>query len=77
MRFFRVGKIVTTHRVPVDRRGRPGLPENEVTMDRDELLEREHASWSALEAAVGRVPADRRAVDGVVPGWSVKDLLWH
>jgi hypothetical protein len=42
---------------PVDRRGRPGLPENEVTMDRDELLEREHASWSTLEAAVGRVPA--------------------
>lgn len=77
MRFFRVGKIVTTDRGPVDRRGRPGLPENEVTMDRDELLEREHASWRALEAAVGRVPADRRAVDGVVPGWSVKDLLWH
>src|SRR6266511_2228767 len=46
-------------------------------MDREELLEREHASWSALEAAVGRVPSDRRAVDGVVPGWSVKDLLWH
>jgi hypothetical protein len=45
-------------------------------MDRDELLEREHASWSAFEAAVGRVPPDRRAVDGVVPGWSVKDLIW-
>jgi len=77
LRFIRVGKIVTTDRGPVDPRGRPGLPENEVTMDRDELLEREHASWSALEAAVGRVPADRRAADGVVPGWSVKDLLWH
>jgi hypothetical protein len=75
--FFRVGKIVTAERWTVDRRGRPGLHENEVTMDRHELLEREHASWSALEAAVGRVPADRRAVDGVVPGWSVKDLLWH
>jgi hypothetical protein len=46
-------------------------------MDRDELLEREHASWSAFEAAVGRVPADRRADDGVEPGWSVKDLVWH
>jgi hypothetical protein len=62
-----------------DRRTAPstGLPEGEVTMDRDELLEREHASWGAFEAAVGRVPADRRAVEGVVPGWSVKDLVWH
>jgi Mycothiol maleylpyruvate isomerase N-terminal domain len=46
-------------------------------MDREELLERERASWEAFEAAVGRVPADRRSVDGAVPGWSVKDLLWH
>jgi hypothetical protein len=46
-------------------------------MDRDELLEHERASWGAFEAAVERVPADRRAEDGVVPGWSVKDLVWH
>jgi hypothetical protein len=46
-------------------------------MDRDELLERERASWGAFEAAIERIPADRRVEDGVVPGWSVKDLLWH
>jgi Mycothiol maleylpyruvate isomerase N-terminal domain len=77
LRFFRVGKIVTTDRRTRRSARSTGLPENEVTMDRDELLEREHASWSAFEAAVGRVPADRRADDGVVPGWSVKDLVWH
>jgi hypothetical protein len=77
LRFFRVGKILTTGRRTRRRARSTGVPENEVTMDRDELLEREQASWSALEAAVGRVPVDRRAVDGVVPGWSVKDLLWH
>lgn len=46
-------------------------------MDRRELLERERSSWEAFEAAVARVPIDHRSVDGVVPGWSVKDLMWH
>jgi Mycothiol maleylpyruvate isomerase N-terminal domain len=46
-------------------------------MDRDELLERERAAWGTFEAAVERVPADRRKLDGVVPGWSVQDLVWH
>jgi hypothetical protein len=44
---------------------------------RDELLEREKAAWDALLAAVHRVPADRRREPGVVPGWSVQDLVWH
>ena len=28
-------------------------------------------------AAVARVPRERRAEPGVVPGWSVADLVWH
>lgn len=44
---------------------------------RDELLEREAASWSALEVAVAKVPAERLAEPGAVPGWSVADLVWH
>ena len=46
-------------------------------LDRGELLERERSSWAAFEAAIARVPDDRRSVEGVVPGWSVKDLVWH
>jgi hypothetical protein len=46
-------------------------------MDRNGLLQREAHAWDALEAAVARVPGDRRAVEGVVPGWSVQDLVWH
>lgn len=46
-------------------------------MDRTELLGREAEAWSALEAAALRVPEDRRGQEGVVPGWSTKDLVWH
>ena|ERR671930_2378454 len=46
-------------------------------MDRQELLDREASSWEALLAAVARVPGDRRTEPGVVPGWSVADLVWH
>jgi Mycothiol maleylpyruvate isomerase N-terminal domain len=46
-------------------------------MDRNELLDREASAWDALLAAVARVPEDRRAEPGVVPGWSVADLVWH
>jgi Mycothiol maleylpyruvate isomerase N-terminal domain len=46
-------------------------------MDRDELLQREDTAWSAFVDAVAAVPEDRRDVDGAVPGWSVKDLVWH
>jgi DinB superfamily len=46
-------------------------------MDRRELLNREASSWEALMAAVARVPEDRRAEPGAVPGWSVADLVWH
>lgn len=43
----------------------------------EELLQREDAAWSAFVDAFGAVPDDRRSEDGVVPGWSVHDLVWH
>jgi DinB superfamily len=46
-------------------------------MDRDELLQREDTAWSAFVDAFAAVPDDRRDVEGAVPGWSVKDLVWH
>jgi hypothetical protein len=46
-------------------------------MDREQLLEREDKSWSAFVDAFAAIPDDRRADDGVVPGWSVKDMVWH
>jgi Mycothiol maleylpyruvate isomerase N-terminal domain len=45
--------------------------------DRDELLRREEAAWAEFVAEVGRVPEHRRSEEGVVPGWSVNDLLFH
>jgi hypothetical protein len=45
--------------------------------DRDELLKREEAAWAEFVAEVGRVPEHRRGDDGVVPGWSVNDLVFH
>lgn len=46
-------------------------------MDLLQLLDREASSWDALMAAVARVPDDRMTEPGVVPGWSVADLVWH
>ena len=46
-------------------------------MDREALLQREDQAWSGFVDAFAKVPEDRRDVEGVVPGWSVKDLLWH
>ena len=45
--------------------------------DRDELLKREEAAWAEFVAEVGRIPEHRRGDDGVVPGWSVNDLIFH
>ena len=45
--------------------------------DRDELLKREEAAWTEFVAEVGRVPEHRRSDGGVVPGWSVNDLVFH
>ena len=46
-------------------------------MERQQLLDREASSWEALMGAVARVPEPRRTEHGVVPGWSVADLVWH
>jgi hypothetical protein len=46
-------------------------------MDREQLLQREDTAWSAFVDAFATVPEDRRDVEGAVPGWSVKDLVWH
>src|SRR6266581_8288482 len=46
-------------------------------MDGETLLGREDEAWTAFVKSFEGLPEDRREVDGVVPGWSVKDLLWH
>jgi hypothetical protein len=46
-------------------------------MDRDELLAREVQAWAAFRDALERVPVERREEEGVVPGWSAHDMIWH
>jgi hypothetical protein len=46
-------------------------------MERDAMLQREEEAWRDFAAVLDAVPADRRDVEGVVPGWSPHDLLWH
>ena len=46
-------------------------------MDREEMLGREDEAWRRFAETVRAVPADRRDVEGVVPGWTVHDLVWH
>ena len=46
-------------------------------MDREALLERENEAWLKLADTFAAVPSDRREAEGVVPGWSTHDLLWH
>ena len=41
------------------------------------MLRREEEAWRDFAAVIGALPADRRSVEGVVPGWSAHDLLWH
>lgn len=44
---------------------------------RSEAMRREAEAWSTFEAAVLRIPRDRWGEEGVLPGWAVRDLLWH
>jgi hypothetical protein len=44
---------------------------------REELLQAEEVAWAEFIAEVGRVPAHLRSDEGVVPGWSVNDLVFH
>lgn len=46
-------------------------------MDREQMLGREDEAWRRFAETVRAVPADRRDVEGVVPGWTVHDLVWH
>ena len=46
-------------------------------MERDELLGLEEKAWTGFVGEVGRVPEHLRAEPGVVPGWSVNDLVFH
>jgi predicted methyltransferase len=46
-------------------------------LSRDELLANEERSWAEFVAEVGRVPEHLRGEEGVVPGWSVIDLVFH
>lgn len=46
-------------------------------MNTEELLQREDQAWTAFVDAFATVPDDRRDEEGVVPGWSTKDLVWH
>jgi hypothetical protein len=43
----------------------------------EELLQREDQAWNAFVDAFSAVPEDQRDVPGVVPGWSVHDMVWH
>jgi hypothetical protein len=45
--------------------------------DREQLLQREAEAWSALLQAAEGVAPELRTVAGVVPGWSVADLVFH
>jgi hypothetical protein len=38
---------------------------------------REAAGWAAFTTALERIPRERWEAVGVMPGWTVKDLLWH
>ena len=44
---------------------------------REELGAAEYDAWQAFMDVVSRVPEDRRDEPTVVPGWSVKDIVWH
>ena len=44
---------------------------------REDYLRKESESWAALRAQIARLSPGQQELDGVVPGWSTKDLIWH
>lgn len=48
-----------------------------MSMDREQLLEKEADAWKAFLDAAEQVPDEMRTVPEVVPGWSVVDLAFH
>jgi hypothetical protein len=43
----------------------------------EKLLQAEEIAWAEFVREVGRVPEHRRGEEGVVPNWSVNDLVFH
>ena len=46
-------------------------------MGREQILAEEDQAWADLREAMAAVPAERRDAEGVVPGWSTHDTVWH
>jgi Mycothiol maleylpyruvate isomerase N-terminal domain len=46
-------------------------------MNIEEMLAREDEAWGEFVDAFDSISQDARDVQGVVPGWSTKDLVWH
>jgi hypothetical protein len=46
-------------------------------MERDTMLRREEEAWRDFAGVIVAMPDDRRGAEGVVPGWSPHDLVWH
>ncbi len=46
-------------------------------MSWNEILDREDQAWAALATQVARLSPAQRRTEGVVPGWSADDLVWH
>lgn len=46
-------------------------------MNEDTVLQEELEAGTSLTQAIQDAPHDLRPVDGVVPGWSIHDTLWH
>lgn len=44
---------------------------------REEHAVREADGWAAFRVALDAIPRERWEEPGVLPGWSVKDVLWH
>jgi uncharacterized protein (TIGR03083 family) len=44
---------------------------------RAELADREVEVWAEFEAALAAIPEDRWELEGILPGWSVRDLVRH
>jgi hypothetical protein len=46
-------------------------------MDKGAVLALDDEVWADLMRAAAAVPEGRRDVEGVVPGWSSHDVVWH
>jgi hypothetical protein len=46
-------------------------------MNSELLLKCEDDMWRAFAGAFETVSPDRRQLEGVVPGWSTHDVVWH